>query len=151
MDLGIYCVQGVRYTTGLEPIAVTAQYGEKKDPKTFAQVEESIKWQMELPGGIIAECNTSYAEEMNLLRAETENGWFELSPAYEYEGIEGKTSEGRMNIPNVKQQAKQMDDFALAVKEKRPTPVPGEMGLQDVKILLAIYKAAETGQRVEIS
>lgn len=151
MDLGIYCVQGVRYTTGLEPIAVTAQYGEKKDPKTFAQVEESIKWQMEMPGGIIAECNTSYSEEMNLLRAETESGWFELSPAYEYEGIEGKSSDGKMNIENVPQQARQMDDFAKAIKEKRATPVPGEMGLQDVKILLAIYKAAETGQRVEIS
>lgn len=150
MDLGIYCVQGVRYTTGLEPIAVTAQYGEKKDPKTFAQVEESINWQMELPGKIIAECKTSYSEELNLLRAETESGWFELSPAYEYEGIEGRTSDGKMNIENVPQQARQMDDFAKAIKEKRATPVPGEMGLQDVKILLAIYEAAETGKRVEI-
>ena len=151
MDLGIYCVQGVRYTTGMEPIAVTAQYGPKKDTKTFAEVEESISWQFEFPGGITAGCTTSYSEEMNLLRAETENGWFELSPAYEYEGIEGKTSDGKMNVPNVNQQAKQMDDFALAVKENRPTPVPGEMGLQDVKILLSIYKAADTGQRVEIS
>ena len=44
----------------------------------------------------------------------------------------------------------QMDDFAMAIKEGRPTPVPGEMGRQDVKILQAIYQAADTGQRVEI-
>ncbi len=156
MDVGIYCVQGARYTTGLEPIAVTAQYGPKNDPKTFSEVEESINWQMEFPGGIIAECKTSYSEEMNLLRAETADGWFELSPAYEYEGIKGKLknpgekSAVDMNIPNVNQQAKQMDDFALAIKEGRPTPVPGEMGLQDVKILYAIYEAADTGRRIEI-
>ncbi len=55
-----------------------------------------------------------------------------------------------MDFPQVNQQAKQMDDFADAIKNKRPTPVPGEMGRQDVKILQAIYKAMESGQRVEI-
>ncbi len=151
MDVGIYCVQGARYTTGLEPIAVTAEFEPKKDPETFKDVEEAIGWKMEFPGGIVAECRTSYSEEMNLLRAEATNGWFELSPAYEYEGIEGRTIKGEMKVSNVNQQARQMDDFAIAIKENRPTPVPGEMGLQDVKILMAIYKAAHTGQRVEIS
>ena len=71
-------------------------------------------------------------------------------PAYEYRGIKGETSKGKMDFPQVYQQAKQMDDFADAIKNKRPTPVPGEMGRQDVKILQAIYKAMESGQRVEI-
>jgi hypothetical protein len=39
-----------------------------------------------------------------------------------------------MHLPNVNQQAKQMDDFALAIKENRPTPVPGEMGREDLRI-----------------
>ncbi|HYF30367.1 MAG TPA: Gfo/Idh/MocA family oxidoreductase [Chitinophagaceae bacterium] len=151
MDVGIYCVQGVRYTTGMEPIAVRAQEGPKNDKEKFKSVEESLTWQMEMPGGAIAECFTSYSEEKNLLRAEAENGWFELSPAYNYEGLKGKTSDGKMKFPQINQQAAQMDDFAKAVKENRPTPVPGEMGKQDVKILLAIYEAMRTGQRVEIS
>ncbi|MGB8191594.1 MAG: Gfo/Idh/MocA family oxidoreductase [Chitinophagaceae bacterium] len=150
MDVGIYCIQGCRYTTGLEPIAVRAQEGPKTDKEKFKSVEESLTWQMEFPGGIIAGCKTSYSEEMNLLRAETGNGWAELSPAYKYKGIKGKTSQGEMQFPQVNQQAKQMDDFALAVKEGRATPVPGEMGRQDVKILQAIYKAMESGKRVEI-
>ena len=33
MDVGIYCVQGVRYTTGLEPMAVTAKEGLRKTRK----------------------------------------------------------------------------------------------------------------------
>ena len=56
-----------------------------------------------------------------------------------------------MDFPKVTQQALQMDDFAKAIMDKRVTPVPGEMGRQDVKILQAIYKAMATGQRVEIS
>ncbi|WP_220392888.1 Gfo/Idh/MocA family protein [Chitinophaga lutea] len=150
MDVGIYCVQGVRYTSGREPIAVTAKEGPKTDPVKFASVEQSLTWQMEFADGMIAECRTSYSEEMNLLRAEAERGWFELSPAYPYSGIRGKTSDGPMKLPQVNQQARQMDDFAIAVRSDRPTPVPGEMGRQDVKILQAIYKAMETGQRVEI-
>ena len=80
MDVGIYCVQGIRYTTGLEPLAVKAKEGEKKDIKKFKEVEESLTWEMEMPDGIVARCKTSYSEEMNLLRAEAENGWFEISP-----------------------------------------------------------------------
>lgn len=150
MDVGIYCVQGCRYTTGLEPIAVRAQEGPKNDKEKFKTVEESLTWQMEFPGNIVAECKTSYSEEMNVLRFEAENGWAELSPAYKYKGIKGKTSEGEMNFPQENQQAGQMDDFAQAVRDGRDTPVPGEMGRQDVKILQAIYRAMETGQRVEV-
>lgn len=58
-------------------------------------------------------------------------------------------STGYMNFPRVNQQAKQMDDFADAILNNRPTPDTGEMGRQ-VKILQAIYKAIETGQRIEI-
>ena len=150
MDVGIYCVQGVRYTSGLEPLAVTAREGIKKNKEKFKEVEESLTWQMEFPGGIVAECKTSYSEQLNLLRAEAENGWFELTTAYEYTGIEGETIEGKMKFPKVNQQAKQMDDFARAILDGRPTPVPGEMGRQDVKILNAIYKAMETGGRITI-
>lgn len=151
MDVGIYCVQGVRYTTGLEPIAVTAKEIAKTKPDMFKTVEEALTWQMEFPGGITATCNTSYSKDMNLLHAECEKGWAALSPAYPYSGIKGKTSQGKMDFPEVNQQARQMDDFAKAIKENRDTPVPGEMGRQDVKILQAIYKAMESGQRVEIA
>ncbi len=105
---------------------------------------------MEFPNNIIASCKTSYSNKMNILRVEAENGWYQLSPAYQYSGIKGKTSDGKMNLPNVNQQARQMDDFALAIKENRPTPVPGEMGKQDVKIMQAIYEAMNSGKRIEV-
>jgi predicted dehydrogenase len=150
MDVGIYCVQAVRYVTGMEPLAVTAQEGFKNDHQKFASVEESITWQMEMPDGSIAKCASSYSVKQSRLRVEAENGWFELNPAYPYKGVKGKTSEGEMIFPQVNQQALQMDDFALCIKEGRLTSVPGEEGRQDVKILQAIYKAMETGERVLI-
>lgn len=87
MDLGIYCVQGALYTSGENPIAVTAQEGKKTDSQKFKEVEQSISWQLEFPSGLKAECSTSYAEPKNLLRAEAEKGWFELSPSYQYGGL----------------------------------------------------------------
>jgi predicted dehydrogenase len=151
MDVGIYCVQAARYVTGSEPVAVTAQEGLKKDHTKFKDVEESIEWQMEMADGSIAHCSSSYSVKENRFRVEAERGWFELSPAYPYSGVKGKTSEGEMNFPQVPQQALQMDDFALCIKEGRQTSVPGEEGRQDVKVLQAIYKAMKTGERVEIN
>jgi predicted dehydrogenase len=151
MDVGIYCIQGARYTTGAEPIAVMAQEVPKKHPDKFKNIEEALNWQMEFPGNIIATCKTSYSEDMNRLRAEAEKGWFELSPAYAYSGIKGKTINGPMELPNVNQQARQMDDFAVAISTNRPTPVSGEMGMQDVKIMMAIYESMKTGKRVTIT
>jgi predicted dehydrogenase len=87
---------------------------------------------------------------MNFLKAEAEKGVFELRSAFNYTGQAGDTPDGEMNFPHINQQAKQMDDFALAIKNNRPTPVPGEMGRRDVRIIEAIYEAMNTGKRVMI-
>jgi predicted dehydrogenase len=151
MDLGVYCMQGVMYTTGMEPVAVTAQSPPVTDTEKFLGVEETLSFQMEMPNGLIAECRTSYSENANFLRAEAEKGWFELKPAYNYSGLKGTTSDGKtIEYPKLSQQARQMDGFALSIKNKQPSIVPGEMGRRDVKIIEAIYEAMKTGKRVEI-
>lgn len=148
MDLGIYCVQAALYTTGELPVSLTARFGKKEDIEKFKSVEQSVAFELQFPSGAIAECNTSYAEQQNVLRAEAEKGWFELSPAYGYGGLKGKTSNGSMNLDNVNQQAFQMDDFANCVLKNLPSRVAGEMGLRDIKILMGIYEAARTGKKV---
>lgn len=151
MDLGIYCVQGALYTIGTLPIAVTAQEGRKTDLEKFKDVEQSISWQLEFPHGVVAECDCSYEQEMNLLRAEADKGWFALEPAYEYKKLKGANSKGEiMKFPQVNQQALQMDDFAQCVLTKSKSRVPGEMGLRDVKILTAIYESARTGKKITL-
>ncbi len=151
VDLGIYCIQAFCYITGEEPISVTAQEGPKTDPVKFKEVEQSVTWQFEFPGGCVAEGRCSYTDGINMIKAEAEKGWFELTSAFNYSGQKGDTSDGVLNLPQVNQQAGQMDDFALAIKNKRPTIVPGEMGKRDVKLIKAVYEAMQTGKKIEIS
>ncbi len=148
MDVGIYCVQAVRYTTGLEPVSVKAKKGKVTDPEKFKDIEESLSWQMKMPDGLVADCECSYTKEMNLLRAEAENGWFELSPAFAYSDIKGKTSDGDMELISVNQQAAELDAIASAIKQNKPSPVPGEMGRNDMKIIKAIYTSMKNNEWV---
>ncbi|RRB04935.1 Gfo/Idh/MocA family protein [Larkinella rosea] len=147
-DVGIYCLQGAIYTKGAVPIAVTAKYHPKTDLKKFKEVEEGMDFELFFDDGTVAECKTSYNDTYNQLRGEADRGWFELSPAYAYDGLKGQTSQGKMDLENLNQQARQMDAFADCILNKKPTTVPGEMGLRDVQLLEAIYRAADTGQKV---
>jgi predicted dehydrogenase len=42
----------------------------------------------------------------------------------------------------------QMDAFADHIMNGAENRVPGEMGMRDVEIMMAIYEAAETGERI---
>ena len=99
MDLGIYCVQGACYTTGEVPVAVTAEFGEVTRPKFFDDVEQSITWQMEFPGGAVADCSSSYNQDENLLRADAADGWWQLQPAYSYSGIARRNQRRADGLP----------------------------------------------------
>ncbi|WP_227006243.1 Gfo/Idh/MocA family protein [Rufibacter latericius] len=152
MDMGIYCVQGACYTLGKAPVAVTAKFGEVTRPELFSEVEQSISWRMEFEDGVIAECNSSYAEREDFLEGKAEKGWWRLGPSFGYEGKQGETSQGRMNYPNIFEQAWQMDGQAESFRNNNSSIVPGEMGLRDVRILMAIYESARSGgKRVPIS
>jgi glucose-fructose oxidoreductase len=43
-----------------------------------------------------------------------------------------------------------MDDDAMSIMQSKPMLVPGEEGLRDIRVVEAIYKCADTGQRVKI-
>lgn len=150
MDIGIYAVQSAIYTMGELPESLTART-ETNNTQLFDEVEETIYWELQFPGGATAKGESSYSQDANYHRAEAENGWFELQPAYSYGGIKGQTSEGTMDFPQVNQQMLQMDAFADCILNDKETRVPGEMGKRDVKILMAIYEAAESGERVPLT
>jgi predicted dehydrogenase len=151
MNNGVYCIQGAIFITGELPISVKAEFMPNNNPSLFKTVEEGIRWEMEFSNGTKAICESSYGKDGNLLRAEAERGWFQLEPAYEYHGLKGKTSEGIIKFSDSNQQAAQMDDFALCLKNGSDSKVPAEMGLRDVEIMMAIYEAAKTKQRINLN
>jgi predicted dehydrogenase len=151
VDVGIYALQATRYLTGEEPAQVSAMTT-VTDPVKFKEVEESIVWQTRFPSGIIAHCAATYgARGMAGFAVHAEGGWFKLDPGFYYSGNKGMRSDKQeINFPAVDQFAAEMDDFAQCILNHRPTPVPGEEGLRDVKIMSAIYEAARTGKTVSL-
>lgn len=150
MDIGIYALNASRYITGEEPISVWAQEF-KTDPVKFKEVDETILWQLKFPSGAVANSTSTYAASVERLFATCEKGWYEMGPCYGYGPIKGRTSKGEMNFPQLNHQAAQMDDFAQSVINKKPSIVPGEEGLKDVRVIEAIYKSIETGKVVSLA
>jgi predicted dehydrogenase len=151
MDVGIYALQTARMLTGEEPAAVSAVES-KTDPAKFRGVEESLAFQLTFPGGVIASCTTTFnAAGPNAFTAVAERGSFGLNPAYGYAGLRGWRSDGRdLRFDPVDQFATEMDAFAQCILSGTATPVPGEEGLRDVRILMATYQAARTGVTVRL-
>lgn len=147
MNLGVYCVQVARYVTGEEPVSVTAQFGPVTRPDLFAEVEESITWQLQFPGGAMCNSITTYNSQIDRFYAGAEKGSFELSPAISYGPFIGKTSNGPLNFPTINQQQVQCDEICkkILAKQALPSHITGEEGWKDMKILEAIYASANKG------
>jgi predicted dehydrogenase len=152
MDVGIYALQATRYLSGEEPVLVSA-VETKTDPRRFSEVDESMVWTTRFPSGVVAYCSTSYkAGGIQNLRVNADDGWFELDPAFFYGGNRGRRSDGKeIRYPQIDLFAAEMDDFAQCILEGRPTKVPGEEGLRDVRIMQAIYESARTGRAVSLA
>jgi glucose-fructose oxidoreductase len=149
MDLGIYIVQGACMATGQTPVAVTAQEEPKQRPDFFKEVEETLDFHLEFPDGAVCDAVTSFNQNGSSFRVDGTKGWIDFhNSAFGYRVGTVVTSRGALDYPRPYQQALQMDDFARCILDNRDTPVPGEMGLRDMKIVTAVYEAAATGKRV---
>jgi len=152
VDIGIYALQAARYISGEEPVAVTARATITDPTKFKAGVDESMTFSLSFPSGVIANCISSYAVFLNRFAVAAEGGRFGVDPGLNYHGIRGFRSDGKpLAFPDIDQFAAEMDDFATCVRTGRPTRVPGEEGLRDVRIMDAIYRAAETGREVRLT
>lgn len=151
-DMGVYCINALRYGLGQEPVRVLSARQWTDRTTEFTEVDEHTEFELEFPDGVVAYGKTSVGEELNHLRVECASGWYELRPLQEYTGITGTTSDGRVFdevIPH--QQARQMDEDALAIMNGTPVMVPGEEGQRDVRIVQAILESAATQQPVSLT
>ncbi|WP_376094635.1 Gfo/Idh/MocA family protein [Roseomonas sp. CCTCC AB2023176] len=157
-DVGIYCLNAARYLTGEEPewIFASLRRGDTRDPR-FAEVEEGVAFGVRFPSGVIANCVTSYdAFNDKTLRLIFERGIVEMPDAFSYEGQRMQVSrrEGQVaarterNIRHRNQFALEVDHFSQCVRENRQPHTPGEEGVQDQRLMEAIYRSAEENQPV---
>jgi predicted dehydrogenase len=159
-DIGLYCLNTARFILGEEPHTVTATIYTTPGDERFKEVEESVLWQMQFPSGALVNASTSYGvHQSRRYRCYADKGGsFGLDPAFDYERLqmEGSHAEGKQEIklaPNIKevqQFALELDHFAQCILENKEPYTPGEEGLQDQKIMEAIYDSARTGKPVKL-
>jgi predicted dehydrogenase len=57
---------------------------------------------------------------------------------------------GQIKIPDKDQFALEMDHMATCVLKNQPPHTPGEEGLQDQRLVEALYESARTGRPVKV-
>lgn len=148
-DMGVYALQGARLAAGEEPVAVTAQSIVNR-PEIFSEADEMMMFQLKFPSGAIASCMGGHGANANYLKVNYEKGTVFMEPFSSYKGNKGTSTLGVIDHPLENQQAKQMDDDAQAIMNGTQLLVPGEEGLQDIKIVEAIYRAVKSGGEVKV-
>ncbi len=150
LDVGIYALNAARYATGEEPTSVTAQAVKTRPDIYVDGIEETMFWQMKFPSGAISNHTTTYNSNVQRLYVGYENGNLEMSPAFDYGPLKGKTSKGEMKFPIVHHQTLMLDGICSDIQSNRPIRTSGEEGLRDMKIIQAVFNAAKTGKEVKV-
>ncbi len=158
-DVGLYCLNAARYITGEEPVEVMATLTRPQGDGRFKQVEDVCSFSLRFPSGALATCSSGYSfHESRWLRAHMPQASVSLDPAFGYDGIAmitgHKAGKGnamdRVKFTDRNQFATEMDAFAVALKTGVEPHTPGEEGLQDQKLIAALYEAAAGGSPVKL-
>ena len=159
-DIGLYCLNASRYITGEEPTGVIGHtYSTPGDPR-FREVEEAVAFTLQFPSGVVASCFTSYgAHKSSRYRVDSAEGWIDLDPAYPYQGQRMRVAKkasaqaeeiAERQLEHKNQFALEMDHMAQCVHQNKQPHTPGEEGLQDQRLMAAIYNSAREGKTVKL-
>ncbi|TFW05383.1 Gfo/Idh/MocA family oxidoreductase [Oxalobacteraceae bacterium OM1] len=159
-DVGIYCLNAARFLSGEEPVEVIGHAWTNPNDPRFREVEEAVQFILRFPSGFTATCSSSYSgHNAKFLRLVGSDAWAELDPAYAYTGlrlrvgrlVDGHDAVQEIGIDTGDQFAKELDHMAQCIKANRQPHTPGEEGLQDMRIIEAIYQSAREGRTVKLA
>jgi len=154
-DIGVYCINAARYLFRAEPkevVAVSVNSG----VRSLAEIDESTAAILRFDGERVASFVTSFnAGDVAEYRIVGTKGDIHVDPAYEYAGslgyavtVGGKTQ--RKTVGKRDQFAPELLHFSDCIRRDRTPEPSGQEGLQDVRIVQALYQSAETGKAVAI-
>ena len=150
-DIGVYCINAARYLFRAEPkevVAVSVNSG----VKALAEIDESTAAILRFDGERVASFVTSFnAGDVAEYRIVGTKGDIHVDPAYEYaEGLGYTLTVGgkaqRKTIGKRDQFAPELLHFSDCILRDRAPEPSGEEGLQDVRIVQALYESAEIGK-----
>jgi predicted dehydrogenase len=155
MDIGIYCVNTMRWLAGSNPTDATAAKW-TDDPIRFSGVEDSIAFRLTHPGGLVCQGTSSYsARAASFVQVHGDKGWAALNPAFAFE--EERRLFGKIQGHWFEQKFKVIDEFVLELdafadgirRGKDPEP-DGLEGWRDIATVEAIYRSARENRTVAI-
>jgi predicted dehydrogenase len=160
VDIGIYCLNTCRYLLGEEPVSVLATTYSTPGDDRFKEVEETVMFQLQFPSGTQVNCTSSYGAHLSRRYRvlADKGGWFQMDPAFDYKGLKMEIAEAKGKeewkyspmIEEKNQFALEMDHLAKCIMDDKKPFTPGEEGLQDYRIIEAIYQSARENRKVEL-
>ena len=154
-DIGVYCINAARNLFRAEPTQVSA-ISINSGGATLAEIDETTAATLRFGDDRIATFITSFnAADVGSYRIVGTKGDVRADPGYEYaEGLEyaltidGRTT--RKKIGKRDQFAPELLYFSdCIVNDRQPEP-SGEEGMQDVRIVQALYESAKTGKPIAL-
>jgi glucose-fructose oxidoreductase len=154
-DLGVYCINAARCVFGAEPTEVMA-LSVNSGVTSLAEIDESTAGILRFEGGRVASFVTSFnADDVAAYSIVGTKGQVRVDPAYEYAtglgyviSVNGRKS--RKRIGKRDQFAPELLHFSDCIQHDRKPEPSGEEGLQDVRIVEALYESAKTRRAVRI-
>ena len=155
MDLGVYCVNTMRWLAGTSPIEATA-HSWTEDPHRFSEVEDNIAFRLTHPDGLVCQGTSSFsAVAASFVQVHGEKGWAALNPAFAFEEerrlfgkIQGQWFEQTFKV--IDEFALELDGFADCIRHRRNPEPDGLEGLLDIATIQAIYQSAQKNRTVRI-
>ena len=154
-DIGVYCINAARYLFRAEPVEVSA-VSVHSGAKRLREVDETTAAVLRFDGGRVASFVTSFnAADVASYRVVGSKGQLHVNPAYEYaEGLAYELTVGerttRKRIGKRDQFAPELLYFSDCIRRDIEPEPSGEEGLQDVRIVQALYESAEAGKAIEL-
>jgi predicted dehydrogenase len=155
-DVGVYCINTARWVAGKEPLEATA-YQWTTAPEVFSEVDENVSFRLNFPDGLVMQATASWgAAPASFLHVIGEKGSATLDPAFEYDAerrlyghMGGRRFDKRYRVMN--ELALELDAFADCIRRNREPEPNGTVGLRDVAVIQAVYRAAREGRPVPIA
>lgn len=153
--LGVECIHAARSFLGPEPaqvMAMTARTGRRHG----GDVDESAVALMRFPDERLAHLHTSFGEEpASWLTVLGEDGWIQVADAFSVNAPGRVTVVTRgirqeLVLDAVDEFAATLDAFSSSIREDRSPEPSGVEGLEDTRLIEAIYRSARDGRPVTL-
>jgi 1,5-anhydro-D-fructose reductase (1,5-anhydro-D-mannitol-forming) len=149
-DVGVHCIDALRYILSDEVVRVTASGMSDQDSgEVEAAAVLSLEFARGTLGSVLVSARAEYRTpleivgETGVLRAEDA---FSVERLIEIEFRRGGSVVEKEMVSNADAYARQADMFSAAIQGSSEFPVPGEEGWQNQEVLDAAYRSLKSGK-----